>query len=85
MTGPSRVPPRPEGHPSPRELLAHLEAYVGEAGAAELCADVLGAEHPTDHPDVVRFLGGAAGDSVLAGDSGWRPYWARVWGARGLL
>ena len=31
------------------------------------------------------FLGGDAGRSVLEDGTSWKPYWARVWGARGLL
>jgi len=78
------LPPRPAGQPSPRELLGLLEARVGSVRAAALCAEVLAAEDPGRHRDTVLFLGGPAGRALLDG-RGWKPYWARVWGARGLL
>lgn len=77
--------PTPPGHyQSPRELLALLEAHVGTRQAAVLCAEVLAEDDPHEHAATVLFLGGRAGRSVLEGGS-WKPYWARVWGARGLL
>lgn len=79
------LPVLPEERPSPRDLLALLEAHVGEAVAATLCAEVLAAETPDEHPETVRFLGGPSGEAVLAGSPSWKPYWTRVWGARGLL
>ena len=79
------LPPRPEGRPSPRELLGVLADQVGESSAALLCADVLDADDPAAQAATVRFLGGRAGESVLAGTGGWKAYWARTWGARGLL
>jgi HEAT repeat protein len=70
---------------TPRDRLARLAAHVGERRAAELCAEVLAAHDPHDNPEMVLFLGGAAGRSILEG-GGWGPdYWTRVWGARGLL
>jgi len=78
-------PQLPEVRESPRELLGRLAAHVGEARAAALCAQVLTDETPKGHPETVRFLGGAAGEVVLAEGRGWPPYWSKVWGARGLL
>ena len=78
-------PPLPQVREPPRELLARLEAHVGTARAAVLCAQVLADPTPDAHPETVRFLGGAAGEVVLAGGQGWPPYWSKVWGARGLL
>jgi hypothetical protein len=78
------LPARPAGRPSPRELLGLLEASVGGARAAALCAELLAAEDPSRHADLVLFLGGPAGRSVLD-DTGWKPHWARTWGGRGLL
>jgi hypothetical protein len=70
---------------TPRDLLARLAAHVGEQRAARLCADVLAADDPHDNAEMVLFLGGAPGRSILDGGS-WGPdYWTRVWGARGLL
>jgi hypothetical protein len=81
----SGLPERPAGQPHPRDLLALLEAHVGTAAAAGLCANVLAVDDPHEHPDTVLFLGGPAGRSVLEDGTSWKPYWTRVWGARGLL
>jgi HEAT repeat protein len=78
------LPPNPGRDVSPRDTLGLLEAAVGEEEAARACADLLGAEDPHDEPEILLFLGGSAGQSVLDGGE-WRPYWARVWAARGLL
>ena len=85
MSVPTLPPLLPEIRESPRELLGRLEAHVGTATAARLCAEVLAADHPQEHPETVLFLGGHAGEVVLAGGRGWPSYWAKVWGARGLL
>ncbi|MGH3507131.1 MAG: hypothetical protein ACRDO2_08005, partial [Nocardioidaceae bacterium] len=69
---------------SPRDLLAMLAATIGEEQAARACADLLAAEDERDEAEILLFLGGSAGQSVLDGGE-WRPYWARVWAARGLL
>jgi HEAT repeat protein len=79
------LPPNPGRHVSPRDLLALLEREIGEAEAAQACADLLAAADPHDEPEVLLFLGGPAGQSVLDGTGDWKPYWARVWAARGLL
>ena len=81
----SGLPERPTGQPHPRDLLALLEAHVGTARAAMLCADVLAADDPHEHPEAVLYLGGPAGRSVLEDGTSWKPSWTRVWGARGLL
>jgi HEAT repeat protein len=78
------LPPNPGRHVSPRDLLALLEREIGETEAAQACADLLAADDPHDEVEVLLFLGGTAGQSVLDGGE-WRPYWARVWAARGLL
>jgi HEAT repeat protein len=79
------LPPNPGRDVSPRDLLALLEREIGEAEAAAACADLLAADDPHDEAEVLLFLGGPAGRSVLEGSGDWRPYWARVWAARGLL
>ena len=84
MPRPALPTPLP-GYESPRELLGRLEAHIGTAAAAVLCAEVLAAARPDQHPESVLYLGGAAGEAVLAGSPSWQPYWAPVWGARGLL
>jgi hypothetical protein len=58
---------------------------VGTATAAALCAEVLAAATPAEHPDMVRYLGGPSGEALLRGSPSWQPYWAPTWGARGLL
>ncbi len=80
-----RLPAPPAERVTPRELLGLLEARVGTARAAALCADVLGAADPHEHAEMVVFLGGPAGEALLAGSPSWQEYWAPVWGARGLL
>jgi HEAT repeat protein len=80
-----RLPARPEERLSPRELLGWLESHLGTAAAAQLCADVLAADDPHDQAEAVLLLGGDAGRSILEDGTSWKPYWARVWGARGLL
>lgn len=79
------LPARGTGYESPRDLLARLAAHVGDARAAQLCAELLAAAEPGDHPETLLYLGGEAARSVLEGGGGWQPYWSRVWGARGLL
>ena len=80
--------PEPEEHDTPRDRLDRLAAHVGEPGAARRCASLLAAPAPPPDPDdqvTLRYLGGPSGDAVLAGSPSWRPYWSRVWAARGLL
>jgi hypothetical protein len=61
-----------------------LARDVGEPEAARRCAAMLLAESPTDVADTLRWLGGTAPQTLLP-NSSWKPYWVRVWGARGLL
>ena len=79
------LPAPPEERLSPRDLLGWLESHVGTAAAARLCSDVLGDDDPHAHPEALLILGGDSGRSILEGGTSWKPYWARVWGARGLL
>lgn len=79
------LPPPVDGYESPRDRLGRLEAHVGTAHAALLCAALLSADDPADHPETLLYLGGPAGRAVLDGSPSWRPSWARVWAARGLL
>ncbi len=80
-----QLPVPTDGYQSPRELLGQLAAHVGTRRAALLCAEVLADDDPHEHADTVLFLGGPAGRSLLDGGTSWKPYWSRVWGARGLL
>jgi hypothetical protein len=80
--------PDPEENDTPRDRLARLAAHLGEADAARRCASLLAAPAPPDGPDdraTLRYLGGRSGEALLAGSASWRPYWSRVWAARGLL
>ena len=70
---------------TPREVLALFAAHVGEATAAHRCADLITSDDPREHAETLRWLAGPAGEALLAGEPSWQPYWARVWGARGLL
>ncbi len=79
------LPAPPPQRESPRDLLARLAAHVGEVRAAQLCAELLAAESPREHTETLLYLGGAGGQGVLDGTGGWKPYWSRVWAARGLL
>jgi hypothetical protein len=79
-----RLPPRPGDRVGPQVLLTFLAAEIGEVEAAQACADLLAADDPHDESEILLFLGGPGGRSVLDGGR-WKPYWARVWGARGLL
>lgn len=51
--------------------------------AAQHCVDLLGGADPGDFADALPYLGGRPAVSVL--DGRLKRYWARVWGARGLL
>ena len=80
--------PEPDERDTPRDRLVRLAAHLGEAEAARRCASLLAAGTPPQEPDdqaTLRYLGGPSGDAVLAGSPSWRPYWSRVWAARGLL
>ncbi len=70
--------------PTPRETWATLAREVGEPEAARRCAALLEASEPGEVADTLQWLGGAAADALRAG-SPWKPFWVRVWGARGLL
>jgi HEAT repeat protein len=82
MTG--RLPADPGRDVSPKDLLASLASEIGEVEAALACADLLAADDPAEQSEILLFLGGSAGRSMLDGGR-WKPYWARVWAARGLL
>jgi HEAT repeat protein len=70
--------------PSPRESWAALARGVGEGEAARRCVAMLTADSPADVADTLLRLGDTA-PQALRPDSPWKPYWVRVWGARGLL
>lgn len=74
------LPAPPDPRAPPRELLAALRRQVGEAAAAELCADLLAGADPHQLADVLPYVGGGPVPTVY-----WDDYWPRAWGARGLL
>ncbi|MGI8577712.1 MAG: HEAT repeat domain-containing protein [Nocardioidaceae bacterium] len=75
----------------PNRMLADLVGHVGQAAAASACVELLQGADPREHETLVRYL--AAGAAATLGQApidelverGWKPYWFRVWGARGLL
>lgn len=78
-----RLPP-PEDLDAPvRELVAALVHLVGEDESVEICTDLLGGADPAGRADALPYLAGGSAYALL--DGSWRDYWARTWGARGLL
>lgn len=63
--------------------MATLRDLVGEAECAELCVALLAGADPADYRGELAYLGGTGG--ALVPEGGWKLYWVRVWGARGLL
>lgn len=67
----------------PGVLVADYAARVGELAAVDACVDLLEGADPVGYADVLPHLAGRPGASYFVG--GWRDYWPRIWGARGLL
>lgn len=68
-------------------LVVELAGHLGVGATVALCVDLLGGAERTDHLPELEYLTGlrlAPGDPHLDPER-WRPYWGRVWGARGLL
>ncbi len=59
-----------------------MAAHFGEVETAHRCAALLRATDPADERETLELIGAAG--AVLDGGR-WKPYWARSWGARGLL
>ncbi|MGH3448427.1 MAG: HEAT repeat domain-containing protein [Nocardioidaceae bacterium] len=78
-------PPREVVEATPRELLGQLEEALGTAPAAQVCADILEGGDPTQYEQVIRYLSGHPWSVEEHAQLGWKPYWFRTWGARGLL
>jgi hypothetical protein len=75
------VPPHP--HPLtagvlPRDLVAAAVEVYGRARVIAWCEELLAGHAADDDPEwpEIAWLGGTVG---------WSAYWARTWGARGLL
>ena len=62
----------------PRDLAAGAVEVYGRARVIEWCEELLAGRAGDDDPawPDIAWLGGTVG---------WVPYWARTWGARGLL
>lgn len=77
------LPPPPDTSPV-RELVAALAELIGEAETVAVCVDLLRDAPARSHAEALPYLGGPGpADGVLTGR--WKAYWARTWGARGLL
>jgi HEAT repeat protein len=77
------LPPPADLDAPVRELVAELAYRLGESAAVEECVALLTGEDPHDHAQVLPYLAGRPAHGLLAGT--WADYWARTWGARGLL
>jgi HEAT repeat protein len=71
--------------PTPRMLVGRLVSDVGTDAAVDLCVDLLAGGDPDRHEPAVRLLSGHDLGVPELRDRGWKDYWWRVWGARGLL
>jgi HEAT repeats len=66
---------------TPRESIEAECTRRGQSALVAGCIDLL-AGRDVD-PGLIRALGGPEADRVIRGEN--KQYWARVWGARGLL
>ena len=62
----------------PRDLAAGVVELYGRARVVQWCEELLAGRASDDSPDWPDI-------AWLGGTGGWMPYWARTWGARGLL
>ncbi len=83
LRGAHELPPPRDLRLPPRALLAQLRDALGEGECARTCTALLAGADPGAYRAELAYLGGAGGFLVPGG--GWAAYWARVWGARGLL
>lgn len=75
--------PPPTSRLAPRVAVARLAELLGDVECVQACARLLEGADPEDYRGELAYLGGTGGALVPGG--GWKLYWARVWGARGLL
>jgi HEAT repeat protein len=71
--------------PSVRACVEALCGRYGESVVVEGCTALLAGAPPEDHP---RIAAGLSAHDATVGElrtKGWREYWWRTWGARGLL
>jgi HEAT repeat protein len=77
------TPQRPDA--SVREAVAGLCGRFGEAAVTEACTDLLGGAPPESHAELAAGLSAHDATVEELRARGWRDYWWRTWGARGLL
>lgn len=65
--------------------LTAVAAAIGERPLALVCGELLEGADPEEHPQQVAWLSGHDGTVEQLRARGWRQYWFRTWGARGLL
>lgn len=63
--------------------MAQLSELVGEGECVKTAEFLLAGGVPIEVRERLPYFGARATPGVLEGT--WKPYWARVWGARGLL
>lgn len=67
-----------------RHVVGRLAAKDGEEVVVEACCALLAGALPEDVPQAAALSGHDASVAQLRA-AGWRDYWWRTWGARGLL
>lgn len=82
---PTQVLPPVPAEMSVSQRIRRLGSLVGERELVRVCAALLGGADPHDHPDHVAWLAGHRASVDELRESGWKDYWFRTWGARGLL
>jgi HEAT repeat protein len=82
MDGPGK--PR-HGEASVRDTVLALAAREGEVAVVDVCATLLGGAPPETWPSAAAELSGHQGSVEDVRASGFKDYWWRTWGARGLL
>lgn len=79
----NKLPPPADLTAAPGILVAQLRDIIGEGPAVAVCVELLGGGDPQVRRAEMPYLGAQATPGLL--DGTWKPYWGRVWGARGLL
>jgi HEAT repeat protein len=72
-------------HPSVRDAVRALAALEGEGAVVDVCTELVGGARPETWPRVAVGLSGFDGTVEGLRAAGFRDYWWRTWGARGLL
>jgi hypothetical protein len=77
------TPQRPDA--SVRACVEALCDRHGESVVVEACTALLAGALPEDHPEIAAGLSAHDATVEELRAKGWRDYWWRAWGARGLL